>query len=62
MLIEYKRDSPVADWCYANLVLTPGLARFYNFQVRIDGIEYDTKSEEFEEAFSKARMWEKLSV
>jgi len=59
-VVEYKRDGSIEPWRYANDVLTPEKARFYGFAVRIDGVEHDTYTAEFEIAFNKATMWNKL--
>ena len=59
-MIEFTR-AEFEDWRVANNALTLDLVRFYEYRCRIDGVEYDTSSKDFKEAFNKEKMWERLN-
>jgi len=59
-VIEYKRRGAFGEWHEPNLTLTAPLIDRYNYLIRIDGVEQDTRTKEFVELFNKAQMWAKL--
>ena len=59
-MIEFSR-SEIEDFNPAGRALTLERARFYEYRVRINGIEWkDTSTKEFKEAWNKDILWREL--